>query len=187
MKPAILLKRRLWHKCFPMNFPKFIRSSFSKKHLLWLLLHIGYKIYRKTYEEENTKYFSHAIFCNLNHCQFSYKILCFLQIIIQLKKHLRQNHNAKMLIVRLSSGPLNTTEKCSVLESNFVITFLGFTVFLVTLLYGKFFQAIFLETLKSRNCIMLPKKLNETLRVLQRRFMHILMMTYFFSNQFKKP
>lgn len=92
-----------------------------------------------------------------------------------------------MLIVRLSSGP---TEKCSVLESNFdnfVITFLGFTVFLVTLLYGKFFQAIFLEILKSRNCIMLPKKFNETLRVLQRRFMHILMMTHIFSNQFKKP
>lgn len=92
-----------------------------------------------------------------------------------------------MLIVRLSSGPLNTTEKCSVLESNFDITFLGFTVFLVTLLYGKFFQAIFLEILKSRNCIMLPKKSNEILRVLQRRFMHILMMTYISSNQLKKP
>ena len=91
MKPAILLKRRLWHRCFPMNFPKFIRTSFSIKHLLRLLLHIDYKIYRKTNEEENTKYFSHAIFCNLNHCQFSYKILYFLQIIIQLKKHLRQN------------------------------------------------------------------------------------------------
>lgn len=92
-----------------------------------------------------------------------------------------------MLIVRLSSGPLNTTEKCSVLESNFDITFLGFTVFLVTLLYGKFFQAIFLEILKSRNCIMLPKKSNEILRVLERRFMHILMMTYISSNQLKKP
>ena len=26
--PATLLKKRLWYRCFPVNFPKFIRTSF---------------------------------------------------------------------------------------------------------------------------------------------------------------
>ena len=28
LRPAILLKRRLWHRCFPMNFAKFLRTPF---------------------------------------------------------------------------------------------------------------------------------------------------------------
>ena len=31
--PAILLKRWLWHKCFPMNFVKFSRTPFFTEHL----------------------------------------------------------------------------------------------------------------------------------------------------------
>ena len=27
-RPATLLKKRLWHRCFPMNFAKFLRTSF---------------------------------------------------------------------------------------------------------------------------------------------------------------
>ena len=27
---AILLKKRLWHKCFPVNFAKFLRTPFSQ-------------------------------------------------------------------------------------------------------------------------------------------------------------
>ena len=29
LRPAILLKKRLWHGCFPVNFEKFLRSLFS--------------------------------------------------------------------------------------------------------------------------------------------------------------
>ena len=29
---------RLWHKCFPMNFVKFLRTPFLTEHLWWLLL-----------------------------------------------------------------------------------------------------------------------------------------------------
>ena len=29
-KPATLLKNRLWHKCFPVNFVKFLRTPFSQ-------------------------------------------------------------------------------------------------------------------------------------------------------------
>ena len=32
-----LLKKRLWHRCFPVNFVKFLRTSFFIEHL-WLLL-----------------------------------------------------------------------------------------------------------------------------------------------------
>ena len=35
---ATLLKKRLWHRCFPVNFAKFLRAPFLTKHLRWLLL-----------------------------------------------------------------------------------------------------------------------------------------------------
>ena len=37
--PATLLKKRLWHRCFPVNFVKFLRTPFLTEHLWWLLLH----------------------------------------------------------------------------------------------------------------------------------------------------
>ena len=37
-RSATLLKRRLWHRCFPVNFAKFLRTSFFTEHLWWLLL-----------------------------------------------------------------------------------------------------------------------------------------------------
>ena len=36
--PANLLKMRLWHRCFPVNFAKFLRTSFLTERLRWLLL-----------------------------------------------------------------------------------------------------------------------------------------------------
>ena len=33
-----LLKKRLWHRCFPVNFTKFLITSFLTEHLRWLLL-----------------------------------------------------------------------------------------------------------------------------------------------------
>ena len=38
---ATLLKKRLWHSCFPVNFVKFLRTSFLTEHLRWLLLEFG--------------------------------------------------------------------------------------------------------------------------------------------------
>ena len=37
-EPATLLKQRLWHRCFPMNFAKFLRTPFLTEHFWWLLL-----------------------------------------------------------------------------------------------------------------------------------------------------
>ena len=31
LRPATLLKKRLWHKFFPVNFAKFLRAPFLKK------------------------------------------------------------------------------------------------------------------------------------------------------------
>ena len=38
LRSATLLKKRLWHSCFPVNFAKFIRTPFLIEHLRWLLL-----------------------------------------------------------------------------------------------------------------------------------------------------
>ena len=37
-RPATLLKKRLWHMCFPVSFTKFLRTPFFIEHLRWLLL-----------------------------------------------------------------------------------------------------------------------------------------------------
>ena len=38
LRPATLLKKGLWHGCFPVNFAKFLRTLFFIEHLLWWLL-----------------------------------------------------------------------------------------------------------------------------------------------------
>ena len=39
--PEPLLKKRLWHRCFPVNFAKFLRAPVSTEQLRWLLLNKG--------------------------------------------------------------------------------------------------------------------------------------------------
>ena len=34
LRHATLFKKSLWHRCFPVNFTKFIRTSFLKEHLV---------------------------------------------------------------------------------------------------------------------------------------------------------
>ena len=38
LRQATLLKKRLWHRCFPVSFVKFLRAPFLTEHLWWLLL-----------------------------------------------------------------------------------------------------------------------------------------------------
>ena len=33
LRPATLLKKRLYHRCFPVNFAKFLRTLFFAEHL----------------------------------------------------------------------------------------------------------------------------------------------------------
>ena len=37
-RPATFLKKRLWHRCFPVNFAKFLRTSFLQNTSRCLLL-----------------------------------------------------------------------------------------------------------------------------------------------------
>ena len=37
-RPATLLNKIFWHRCFPVNFVKFLRTHFYIEHLWWLLL-----------------------------------------------------------------------------------------------------------------------------------------------------
>ena len=39
-RPTTLLKKSLWHRCFPVNFVKFRRTPFLTEHLWLLLLNI---------------------------------------------------------------------------------------------------------------------------------------------------
>ena len=65
LKPATLLKERLWHRCFPVNFGKFVRKSFFTEHLWWLLLQLGEVVFQKlsfdSYEKLSLKQFSFNI------------------------------------------------------------------------------------------------------------------------------
>ena len=38
LRPATLLKKSLWHKCFPVNLATLLRTPFYIEHLWWLLL-----------------------------------------------------------------------------------------------------------------------------------------------------
>ena len=38
LRPVTLLKKRLWHRYFPVIFVKFLRTPFLTEHPLWLLL-----------------------------------------------------------------------------------------------------------------------------------------------------
>ena len=46
LRPATLLKKKLWHRCFPANFVKFLVIPFLQNNSGWLLL----KIYMKFHE-----------------------------------------------------------------------------------------------------------------------------------------
>ena len=40
-KRDLLLKKKLWHRCFPVNFVNFLRIPFLTEHLRWLILCIA--------------------------------------------------------------------------------------------------------------------------------------------------
>ena len=40
LKACNFIKKRLQHRCFPVNIAKFLRTSFFTEYLRWLLLHI---------------------------------------------------------------------------------------------------------------------------------------------------
>ena len=45
LRPTDLLKKRLWHRCFPVNFTKFLRTPFSQNASGRLLLYMLMNVY----------------------------------------------------------------------------------------------------------------------------------------------
>ena len=45
LRSATLLKRRPWHRCFPLNFAKFLRTPFLQNTSRWLLLVCKFRKY----------------------------------------------------------------------------------------------------------------------------------------------
>ena len=41
LKESTLFTKILWHRCFPVNFVKFLRTLFLTEHLWWLLLNFA--------------------------------------------------------------------------------------------------------------------------------------------------
>ena len=46
-------KKRLWHRCFPVNFAKFLRTSFLQNTSERLLLELPFILYNKTIISSN--------------------------------------------------------------------------------------------------------------------------------------
>ena len=38
LRPTTLLKKRIWYRCYPVNFAKVLRTHFLTEHLRWLVL-----------------------------------------------------------------------------------------------------------------------------------------------------
>ena len=46
LRPATLLKKKLWYRCFSVNFVKFLRTPFLPENLWWLPLPIPSRLYQ---------------------------------------------------------------------------------------------------------------------------------------------
>ena len=44
LRLATLLKKRLWHRCFPVNIVEFLRTTFYLDNLWWLLLFMIFSV-----------------------------------------------------------------------------------------------------------------------------------------------
>ena len=81
--PATLLKKRLWHRRFPVNFVKFLRKLFLTEHLWWLLLYVtiwARSVFEQVSEAAVHRFSSKQVFSNI-----SEKHLCWRHFLIKLQ------------------------------------------------------------------------------------------------------
>ena len=88
LRPATLLKKILWHRCFPVNFEKFLRTPFVTEHVRRLLLVIMILLEAIT-----------EMFCKKgvlqNFSKFTGKYQCSSLILIKLKDFRLQHYGKK--------------------------------------------------------------------------------------------
>ena len=68
LRPATLLRKRLWHGCFPVSFAKFLRTPFFTGHIGWLLLLLVFP-----FQDYFQKTFS--VFMDMFFVYFKYKFM----------------------------------------------------------------------------------------------------------------
>ena len=71
LRPAILLKRRLWQRCFPVNFANFLRIPFLTEHLRWLLLKLLISFLNSIKTDEIPYFMTMHLFIFLQYLYFS--------------------------------------------------------------------------------------------------------------------
>ena len=59
LRPATLLKKRPWRRCFPVNFTKFLRIPFSQNTSGRLLLIVVFNILSNVHDEDFLRKYSH--------------------------------------------------------------------------------------------------------------------------------
>ena len=64
LRPATFLRRRLWHRCFSVNFAKFLATPFFMEYFQWLLLYVDNIEVNLILRENNT--FSNFSLCHWN-------------------------------------------------------------------------------------------------------------------------
>ena len=65
LRPATLLKKRLWYRCFPVSFTKFLRTPFFTEHLCWLLLKNSMLPKHKVWNGESRPQWNNRSSCSL--------------------------------------------------------------------------------------------------------------------------
>ena len=54
LRLAALLKKKLWHRCFPVNFVKFLRKMQLERLSQNVVARLQLEVYQKQYENEIT-------------------------------------------------------------------------------------------------------------------------------------
>ena len=92
--PATLLKRRLWHRCFPVIFAKFLRMPFLTEHLRWLFLMVLITPRNQGFPDVFSRYRKGALICNKSNTFISFILpLC--------REKLYADHFPKIVILRI--------------------------------------------------------------------------------------
>ena len=122
-RPAILLKKGLWHRCFRVSFAKFLGTPFLTEDLRWMLL--TYFVFTafyflETLEKTKTLWIIYSTSINVNFLLFSSIFKCC-QIVIKIQiidfskeqKQTMANINEKRVLETLCK-PVNVSNACNV-------------------------------------------------------------------------
>ena len=95
LRPATLLKKRLWHSFFTLNFVKFLRTPFYKEYIQWLLL----KIVCGFTDLQNSTFNSQHVGAELGTCSKVAISICYIAMSVSLKNPLLSSTSTNLLFM----------------------------------------------------------------------------------------